>query len=240
MGRTSFVVPSEGHGSGDLLRARGDLIKVLLRPHDVLVCMYPRLLALSLAAGANPERKASEAQLCITSSLAEGQTILEGSARPWILLTTEHLEDGNGLELIRRAKRAPRNHPCLLMLTHNHRVVLEEAQALGTDALVLEDSIGRSGAMAYALERLLCGERFLDPALETPEPPGGNPVRPLSGREVEVLQLVAEGLGNRDIATALQIAPSTARDHVGNILSNLGVKSRAAAAVEGLRRGYLR
>ena len=49
---------------------------------------------------------------------------------------------------------------------------------------------------------------------------------------------MAEGLSNRSIGEQLNIATSTARDHVREILRRLGVKSRAAAAVEGLRQGY--
>jgi DNA-binding NarL/FixJ family response regulator len=55
---------------------------------------------------------------------------------------------------------------------------------------------------------------------------------------VSVLQLVAHGLSNREIGEQLHIATTTARDHVQDILRRLGVRSRAAAAVEGVRRGY--
>jgi DNA-binding NarL/FixJ family response regulator len=55
---------------------------------------------------------------------------------------------------------------------------------------------------------------------------------------VSVLQLVAHGLSNREIGEQLLIATTTARDHVQDILRRLGVRSRAAAAVEGVRRGY--
>ncbi len=52
---------------------------------------------------------------------------------------------------------------------------------------------------------------------------------PLSQRELEVLQLVAAGASNQEIATALVLAPGTVKLHVSHILSKLGVKSRTQA-----------
>jgi len=92
----------------------------------------------------------------------------------------------------------------------------------------------------YAVDQVLRGHTFVDPALEAA---GGGPgpseaLEELTGRELEVLRLVAQGCSNREIAEQLQIAPTTARDHVQDILRRLRVRTRAAAAVEGWRRGY--
>ncbi|QPN61785.1 response regulator transcription factor [Synechococcus sp. CBW1002] len=61
----------------------------------------------------------------------------------------------------------------------------------------------------------------------------------LSEREVEILQLVAEGCSNREIAGRLTIAEVTARDHMQNILRKLRVDNRTAAVLAGVREGYL-
>ena len=53
----------------------------------------------------------------------------------------------------------------------------------------------------------------------------------LSPRELEVLELVARGLDNNEIAAELCISPRTAKNHVSNILSKLGVTNRIQAAV---------
>jgi len=63
--------------------------------------------------------------------------------------------------------------------------------------------------------------------------------RPLSSRELEVLHLVAKGLGNRDIANALKIAEVTVKLHVSHTLEKLGVKDRTEAATVALRRGII-
>jgi DNA-binding CsgD family transcriptional regulator len=61
----------------------------------------------------------------------------------------------------------------------------------------------------------------------------------LTGREMEVLRLMAEGRGNKSIARALGISSHTAKYHVASVLAKLGSHTRAEAVSRGLRRGLL-
>lgn len=61
----------------------------------------------------------------------------------------------------------------------------------------------------------------------------------LTGREVEVLDLIAEGLSNKDIAAALGISEETAKVHARNIRAKLGVSDRTAAVTTAIKRGIL-
>ena len=63
---------------------------------------------------------------------------------------------------------------------------------------------------------------------------------PLSERELEVLQLLAEGASNQEIAMALVVTPGTVKIHVSHILSKLGVNSRARAILRARDLGLLR
>jgi DNA-binding NarL/FixJ family response regulator len=67
--------------------------------------------------------------------------------------------------------------------------------------------------------------------------PGPGTVNSLTGREREVLVLVAQGLSNRQIAESLVVSERTARTHVSNILGKLGVASRTQAALLAVREG---
>jgi len=67
-----------------------------------------------------------------------------------------------------------------------------------------------------------------------PEP---GPIDQLSARELEVLRLIASGMENAEIAATLGISPRTAKNHVSNILSKLGLPSRIQAAIYAVRRG---
>jgi DNA-binding NarL/FixJ family response regulator len=65
------------------------------------------------------------------------------------------------------------------------------------------------------------------------------PGAPLTAREIEVLAMVADGLGNKAIAASLGISAHTAKYHVASILAKLGAASRAEAVANGLRRGLV-
>ena len=62
---------------------------------------------------------------------------------------------------------------------------------------------------------------------------------PLTPRERQVLQMLASGLGNKEIATRLKISEHTAKFHVASILGKLGASSRTEAVAIGLRRGLI-
>jgi NarL family two-component system response regulator YdfI len=64
-------------------------------------------------------------------------------------------------------------------------------------------------------------------------------IEPLTKREKEVLQMLAAGLGNKEIAAKLNISDHTAKFHVGSILGKLGVSTRAEAVATGIRRGLV-
>lgn len=66
------------------------------------------------------------------------------------------------------------------------------------------------------------------------------PAVALTARELEVLQLLAEGLSNKEMARALGVAPRTINFHLDNLYSKLGVSSRTEAAIYALRRGLAR
>lgn len=61
----------------------------------------------------------------------------------------------------------------------------------------------------------------------------------LSERELEVLRLMAQGMSNQDIATALTIGESTVKSHVNRILSKLGVNDRTQAVIVAVKRGIV-
>jgi NarL family two-component system response regulator LiaR len=98
--------------------------------------------------------------------------------------------------------------------------------------------------LVQAIHQVYRGEPALEPSiarkvlLELSQPPK-EPLtpEPLTGRELEVLRLVARGRSNRQIAEQLVITEMTVRTHVSNILSKLHLASRTQAALYALREG---
>lgn len=94
-----------------------------------------------------------------------------------------------------------------------------------------------------AIEALAAGLVVLHPV--TTRAAGARPpipavrAEPLTPRELEVLTMMAEGLGNRAIARSLGISVHTVKFHVAAVLDKLGARSRAEAVAVGLRRGLL-
>ena len=101
-------------------------------------------------------------------------------------------------------------------------------------------------ALVQAIRQVHRGESSLHPKIarklmqELSRPASSQPptADPLTPREVDVLQLVAHGLGNQEIADKLVIGEATVRSHVSNILSKLHLASRTQAALYALREGY--
>lgn len=95
-------------------------------------------------------------------------------------------------------------------------------------------------ALAAARQGLWVLAPGLAPSLPfRPGGPSDEELEPLTPRELEVLQLMAEGLANKAIARELQISEHTVKFHVNAILSKLGVQSRTEAVVRATRAGLI-
>lgn len=156
-----------------------------------------------------------------------------------LVLAQDFLLDGPALPMLAGLLRRPSPPTVLLSLSTPHRAVIREAREAGVQALISQANVGR-GILLEALAALAQGRSFLDPDCGAVLHQAGPASAELTAREVEILALVAEGCTNRAIAERLRIAEVTARDHVQSILSKLQVPDRTAAAVAGLRLGYLR
>jgi DNA-binding NarL/FixJ family response regulator len=163
-----------------------------------------------------------------------------------LAIVAVRLAGGTGPELTQRLRAAaPGLRIVLRGRTEDAQLLLDglRAGAIG----VIRSDVDRAELVA-ALRRAAAGESVVDPVVATAlfvrlAADSDRSVRSLperlTAREVEILQLMAEGQTNREIATRLIVAVGTIKAHVEHILGKLGVADRTQAAVRGVELGLL-
>ena len=119
-------------------------------------------------------------------------------------------------------------------------LAMRRARAAGVDGLLLKTM--PVADLIAALREAANGRHVIDRDLAgaLAASPDGVESPPLSEREREVLGLLAKGMTNKQIASALFISRATVKSHIENILRKLEASDRAGAVAEGFRRGLLR
>ena len=164
---------------------------------------------------------------------------------PDVILMDLEMPGKDGIAAIREivAEDAATRILVLTSFSDDQRVLAAiKGGALG---YLLKDSSPQD--LLRAIEAVYRREPSLDPGIamclirELNQPSDQPPTRdPLTSREVEVLKLVAQGLGNREVAQVLAISDRTVGVHISNILSKLHLANRTQAALYALREGLIR
>lgn len=113
---------------------------------------------------------------------------------------------------------------------------IRRALAAGVQAYLTKDVLRNE--LLQTIRTVHAGGTYLPPAVAAVlEAQGDSPT--LSKREIEVLELVARGLSNKQIAYTLEIDETTAKNHVQHILRKLGAQDRTQAATAAIQRGII-
>jgi len=163
--------------------------------------------------------------------------------RPDVLLV--ELERGSLDTFLREHRGIPRG-PAIVLLTDDARSRRGGSWRSGVRAVLPRTA--RPAEIIGAIEAVAAGLLVLHPddveavgsRSASAVPPqlavGGQPVTP---RELEILGMLADGLGNRTIAGRLGISEHTVKFHIASIFAKLGVATRAEAVTAGIRRGLI-
>jgi DNA-binding NarL/FixJ family response regulator len=158
------------------------------------------------------------------------------SARAALVVLCDSISADQGRALMRRLRALPQP-PRIILLVQDDRwltaEILAECQA---QAIVHQQSFGR-GVVIRALQALRRGHTYLDPRLE--ECLQQSAAVPLSGRERQVLEGLARGWTNKQIAQEIEIAATTVRDYVGMLCRKLGAANRTEAVSRAIALGVL-
>lgn len=179
-------------------------------------------------------------------SLAEALAQLAGVD---VAVVDLDLGDGSGLDLIPRFRAAnPDGHVLVLTASANNE---DLARAIAGGAGGIMHKSAGLGEIIDAVRRLNSGESIMDPAemmrllryatrQHTEETQSRTIAEGLTPREREVLDALAEGLSDKEIAEKLFVSTETVRTHMVNILAKLGVNSRLQALVFAVRHGLVK
>ncbi len=147
----------------------------------------------------------------------------------------------DGIETCRRVKQLRPEIRVVMLTAHQLETQVLAALASGADAYCLKST--DPAGLIVAINAAVLGSAYLDPqiahlVLDRINLPSGE-VSVLSPRELDVLRLIAEGFGNKEIADKLEISLSTVKTHIEDILARLKVSDRTQAAVKAVRQGLL-
>jgi DNA-binding NarL/FixJ family response regulator len=155
-----------------------------------------------------------------------------------LLIATDYLEEGNGFELVRLAREA---QPSLkvVVLALGDVIPAQYADAHWLEAVVAEaDFIGDQRPLQAAMMAVMGHHSYRSPSLRTGTLPYLSCPR-LTKREYEVLDLLASGLTDRDIAEKLVVSEETAKTYTKRLLKTLDVNNRLQAVLKGMRCGMV-
>ena len=168
------------------------------------------------------------------------------SSRPDVVLLDIGMPDGGGLEVVRRLG-ADDDRPRLLVLSmHDDREYVLQAVRAGVDGYLLKDE-AEPAMLRTAVRAVHAGDSYfgataaavLAGALGARDQADPDPLARLTDRELEVLELVASGHSNKEMASRLGISRRTVETHRENLLNKLGIRSIAGLTRLALEHGLL-
>ena len=177
--------------------------------------------------------------------VGQAATATEAIARipainPDVAVLDVRLPDGSGVEVCREVRSLRPELACLMLTSYSDDEALLEAIMAGAAGYVLKEV--RSGELVTAIRRVANGETLLDPAVTTrvlDRIRTGRAKDPrlehLTPQELRILDLLADGLTNRQIAAETFLAEKTVKNYVSNLLSKMGMSRRTEAAVYAAR-----
>jgi len=141
----------------------------------------------------------------------------------------------NGLEATRQIAKSGSPTKVLLLTSHNAELLAHQAVEAGAHGYLLKSDTAND--LISAVEALRSGGTFFSPiaAPKRTETIGARPISPLTDRQRQIVQLLAEEYSNKEVAAALNISPKTAEKHRANIMQRINCHT-----VVGLARYAIR
>ena len=159
--------------------------------------------------------------------------------RPGVAVLDVRLPDGDGVSVCREIRSALPGTACLMLTSYGDDQALFRAVMAGAAGYVLKETAGSE--LVSAVRAVASGGSMLDAGMvqrmigKLREQPAADPLSALSDQEKIVLELIGDGLTNRQIAERMSLAEKAVKNFVSSLLTRLGVQRRTQAAAFAAR-----
>ncbi len=157
---------------------------------------------------------------------------------PDVAIIDVRLPDGNGIEVCREVRSRNPETNCLILTSYADEEALFGAIVAGASGYILKET--KTSELVRDIRKLASGESLLDPKMkrEVLARAKADATREaeLSPQEERILELIGEGLTNRQIGERLHLAEQTVKNYVSRLMAKLGFERRVQAALYATRR----
>jgi DNA-binding NarL/FixJ family response regulator len=158
---------------------------------------------------------------------------LAGRRKPNVVIMDVRMPGMDGLDATKALLEQEPNMSVLIFTAYSERSLLARGLESGAKGYILKEA--PHDTLVRAIEKVAGGDSFIDPALMPAFLSGKDREDMLTAREREILQLLADGMSNADVAQRLFISQETVKSHVRHILAKLEADTRTHAVAIALR-----
>lgn len=171
---------------------------------------------------------------------------LAGQLRPDVVLMDMQMPACNGVEATRQIRNQWPEVQVLVLTTYDDDELIWGGLQAGAKGYLLKDA--PPDELLRGIATVAAGQSLLPPQIAAKlmqvisqgGPTRGEPTEPPTERELEILQLMAHGAANKEIAGSLYISENTVKTHVSNLFHKLGARDRTEAVTKALSKGWIR
>ena len=171
----------------------------------------------------------------VVGEAADGNAAIElvGRRKPNVVIMDVRMPGLDGLDATKALMERDPETAVLIFTAYSERSLLARGLESGAKGYILKEAPHET--LVRAIEKVAGGDSFIDPALMPAFLSGKDREDMLTAREREILQLLADGMSNADVAQRLFISQETVKSHVRHILAKLEADTRTHAVAIALR-----